>query len=66
MGNLNARAFALISKKILRRSIDFFFVISLYLSKIYEILIIFGSKKIDLFEGEYNQQRRSEQNIVTE
>lgn len=64
MGNLNARAFALISKKILRRSIDFFFVISL--SKIYEILIIFGSKKIDLFEGEYNQQRRSEQNIVTE
>lgn len=64
MGNLNARAFALISKKILRKSIDFFFVISL--SKIYEILIIFGSKKIDLFEGEYNQQRRSEQNIVTE
>lgn len=62
MGNLNAGAFALISKK--RRSIHCF-VISLSISKIYEILITFGSKKIDFFEGD-NQKRRSEQNIIME
>lgn len=63
MGNLN-ESIRFDLEENFKKINRFFFVISL--SKIYEILIIFGSKKIDLFEGEYNQQRRSEQNIVTE